>query len=1371
MSNFCKMKSKSFSLSFLTFLLIAFASSQEVSTKAFLHFDDVYAVSISQLIDHTTPLNSLEAAYDSKKVVVTFPTPQPLLPQKTGFKESDHGIESIKSFTNHGHSHLLHYQSGGGSESLALLEIEPNGSGVLSLKHLEAIEKSSSCSGANLTVLNGALTLQLVCFSKDKKRLDFCQSQLGTKKYQCVDFDQKFFREEDLSIGSVRIRSVSQEGKDITLIYFGNAKNPNLQNVFWTFKNGFLKIHKIPDSSYRLRKIEIYRFDPHSDQAVLILTNFSQEDCDLKSIHLSQGSLVDSSFNMIREKIIGFATASNRLMFTSLENSTLSVSINNSDGVLKTFQIPEVTATKHVMIQENFGFVPFESEGSLKGVLIDFANNIHYVVPMSFQSENVMMSFSESMGRGLFLAFELSRNYFSSFAFGPLNFVQIQSLANSRSTASVSFGTKKDGELTKLEKFELTFTDFMDLEIDNSEKIQIGQFSDSVRFQPSVRANGIGFGESRIFNFETISNKALIPILNSCMPVLAAFEEENLIMGCSEGQLFIGRHLGKNNGLLTIEEEYLLEPEAYPPDFSKVASSKMYFGRFLVLLDGQGNADVIVLNKYNVKKTYKFYSIPFLGESRENGQCSLGVHGVVCSWGDKIEFHNIEAKLDEDFFDVKSVTLSIENMVHSSVSDSLFNRSFFTSMIVDRISNRLELHAWDLRQTSLLLESPRLNLNQKSRLFPISSDATFVMNYYSSFSVLVLNGSILQLPFMAFLKNFYKLVSFTSGQRNNIFAILYKSISGGLRVAVMRAAYDPTRRLVADIEVSSTSCHHPYFKIQNDIEGQNLLYFFCPDSSTFNIWEVFTDGPVFEKSSSKEDNVFQIFKQKLEFSYETPTLPSNQEPSLSAEISFGAMSGQGSFGELTPKILILPENVRRVMLKKGENIKLHQKLREVSSTFLNPSKSDGIARDEVDVEFESGELIISRQNQVLKESTEFSFRFESCKVVNWTFSITKTVPFYLCRSNIDLHYVLTNLEDTFIDLSFEAIEPDLFIDKVFLLRSHSSLFHIFFKLRDSNNFKIIAIALNSLNHPIILSNVFFSVSNLMMDSHGILNYFMTFDEKTRVIRLVFIPKNRRELLIKEVYVDNNLLSPFVERIAIESSKESVFYAASFSAIDSSSFFMYAAGNVLIHGFRVSRESQGWVAKLEKTLINPFGNSIVNLAIEFTQEYLVVASKNRKLRGSESLVVFDLSKENSSIVQTINASDFDSESFTIKDFSLTKPKKGPTKFALAFAVAPKDESIPETSKIFVKSFEIGEITLEVFPDTPETQSIQLGVELIDGTVRDLASEFSFSPRSYGLVVAAVVVGAGLLLAGAAVAFKLLKKKEDSEDAQNGVISLV
>ena len=788
MSNFCKMESKPFSLPFLTFLLIAFTSSQEISTKAFLHFDDVYAVSISQLIDHTTPLNSLEAVYDSSKVVVTFPTPQPLLPQKTGFKESDLGIKSVKSFTNHGHSHLLHYQSEGDSENLALLELEANGSGVLSLKHLETIEKSSSCNGANMTVIDGVLTLQLVCFSKDKKRLDFCQSQLGTKKYQCVDFDQKFFSEEDLSIGSVRIRSVSKEGKSVTLIYFGNAKNPNLQSVFWTFRNGFLKIHKIPDSSYRLRKIEIYRFDPHSDQAILILTNFSQEDCDLKSIHLSQGSLVDSSFNMIRKKIIGFATASNRLMFTTLENSTLSVSINNSDGVLKTLHIPKVAHTKHVMIQENFGFVPFESEGSLKGVLIDFANNVHYVVPINFNSENVMMSFSESMGRGLFLAFEFSRSYFSSFSFGPLNFIQIQSLANSKSNASVSFGIKKNDELKKLEKLELTFTDFTDLEIDNSEKIQIGQFSDSVRFQPNVRANGIGFGESHVFNFETISNKALIPILNSCMPVLAAFEEENLISGCSEGQLFIGRHLGKFNGLLTIEEEYFLEPEAFPPDFSKVTSSKMYLGRFLVLLDNQGNADVIVLSKYDVKKTYKFYSIPFLGESRENGQCSLGIHGVICSWGDKIEFHNIEAKLDEDFFDIKSVTLSVENMVHSSVSDSLFNRSFFTSMIVDRISNRLELHAWDLRQTSLLLESPRLNLNQKSRLFPISSDATFVLNYYSSFSVVVLNGSILQLPFMAFLKNFYKLVSFTSGQKNNVFAILYKSISGGLRVAVMRAA-------------------------------------------------------------------------------------------------------------------------------------------------------------------------------------------------------------------------------------------------------------------------------------------------------------------------------------------------------------------------------------------------------------------------------------------------------------------------------------------------------------------------------------------------------------------------------------------------------
>lgn len=1364
-----KMNLKILTIIPLCLVLGAAAGSKLSPISTYLHFEDTFVVDLSEVIGYHQSLNALSADFKAEQLKLTFPNPRPLAPIKTSFAPAALDVKAVRGFTSQGTKHLLHFQNSKGEEVAALLTSEAKDGTITLHKTGEVvISTSRTCRGASLTFMNGRETLQVLCGEQDSSILSLCVHEFETPDVNCMDLEGQI-KLEDLTEGTPTVRSIADEGTTVTLAYIGNAASEGVQSQFWILKADTLRTYRVPRDAFKIHKMELTKFSALEDSITILVSQSKGPSKDIFSLKIKDGKIEAGELEEVKLSVDDFGTSANKLVFTEykipgseksgsagsvMNGAKLHVSVNVYDGAVKTFVVPQAEKAADIRVGSDFAVVVAKTAGKKNLiVLYDFSSEMHFLMDGEWDPATLNLSFSDLLGRGLMLAFVSDKPEFVHSAFGLLCNLRVTSAVKGKQKAELEL--KADG--ASLIKYSLSYTDFSDFEVDNQRPVQVAKGQKPSFFIPRVRGNGIALGDDKVLNFNEVGNVHIVEALSQCQPFFVGFEERILVMGCADGSLMVWHDWSIVDGNIQPREGQRFPRDRGDLNFAEVQSVRIFYNRFLVLLTGDSDLGVISLDRAQRVGTFLIVKSSTVA-SGTGRSCLLNNQGVICAQGPSFEFYNFEPNFTEESLSLKRYVLALPNIIGANVFNNFFDRYYFSSLSMSELTGETELHGWNFAQTDVQVDYFPTMPTQDAKFKPVTNDVLLLIGQDSLDMSLVVGSSILLLPFRAYAQDFSRLVSVTTVMKDSVFAIVYETSAGALRAAIMRATFDPARRLISDFEVSPVTPTDAQFKIRKLADDTTIAYFHSAITADFKMWQVFPEGPVFLRPADVASEIYRLNSAEFTFKFDTVERKEKNTFKLAPTIHFQPSEAGKYYADIETEYITITGDLKKLTIDGSQKVTTLSRVREISSNALLSSDKISRKNDNINIEFIGDECAASYQNRLLLKAERSLLPFDSCKLVNWVWVAEEETPFFLCRSETDLKYVLTDRTGFNLEFGVESVEPALEIGKAFLVGATKESFHLLFNYHGSKVFKFVSVVINSKNVPVIMFDRTFSVHEQALEERELLDFSMVYDSEHKECHIVFFPLAGDFILVKTVSMaDNNFMLDF-ESVRLVSPVEQAFYAAALRPAGDGAFRVFLAGKVHLVGFKVRRTGDTWAADLETTVVNPLGNNLSVVTLDFTEDYLVVLQEPASDR--DSLVFFRLNGAKSHVVQTLGSDELQLE-YIISGFAMKKLADKRNLFALGFlAQSIADSSAP--TAMHVRIFELGPFFVGVEAGVPREQDLSLTAEFMDGTTQKAKAKFALYPPAYGYL-AHLLILVILLLALAVIssyAFKFYKQSNQA-----------
>lgn len=778
--------------------------------------------------------------------------------------------------------------------------------------------------------------------------------------------------------------------------------------------------------------------------------------------------------------------------------------------------------------------------------------------------------------------------------------------------------------------------------------------------------------------------KSIISSDFDCTPIYIIIDKNKKITFCQESKIiinsdFINFHISNK---FTFEKRISIDVEQI--DMSKILMAQFIFSEYALVVD---KSNIIWFLNINLKKqNIELFQNDILQQFDE---CISKKSGFLCRKDDdltivEIQKDNHSLKFTSRFFSSKP------KMIFQTLIFSTFeNEKFFYLRESFNIKDKFNILS-DKNQKEVKIITSGLILTHETKILEIGRNELIIINESKNdFQIIgIFDNSIIHFPFFQTQK-FKKIIQVINLELFHIFAFVYETIDGKLRLYVAKSSILVYNRLIRDIELSIKGEN---IRLSANNLTEDLIMFIIYSKGEKNISQSFLfylNGPIYNVKSDQISDRITFSLNNDRYLYKT-IFSSNNE----------------NFKTKT-SLLTIPDfksDTQIIDLETNGSIQIYQGLSDAKIinpigkglTFIGrifPIEKSEIMHSSKGLSSEK-KLVLTVENNNFRLTNGYHFitkiermrnkNLRKCHLIKTHFQSKNNKPYFICQNSITFQNIISDMHEFTIFL----LKKEIDVLSVQMIFKEESLFLCAIDLNRSNIHFYKFIQENK--QFVLEKHIEFTINDFHFYTRQIDSVFMFENEFDKSIFFLIHEKLSDKIILKVLKLSENFFQKQIENeinVFDENEKKQRIYDFNCGLNEKVTFCFFRTNNKILE------------AQLEKKTENKFIFKTINVYDFDGLSQIVKSCKilfNRNFIG----VLFDDSVKNGLKIYNRHSNgrlfaELISDSFDLMtNFELYEDFKSKTTFLFVSVFQNRLQDSILFNSLVVKKYSLQNISLKI-----------------------------------------------------------------------------
>ena len=1257
----------------MIFLILKTQSQENTPNELryYIHYDDIYSVRISDILDYKDFLDDLTFEKSSEDLVMNDPFAISEFENESTW-ENEKGVFILKKpgfkikkvydsgdYQNY-NAYLIKTKQTNNLLIISKITKEKNSQKIILENRLvQFVDPTFICN----EILMDEDHIYSSCISLRDNNIQLCKKNyllntLSSCRIFNLDFDLKpdFLKNSELGLEIF----TNTDGIKLYFIYFKKSLIIDIQDKFILITEESYMILKIPIKEFIIEKIRVLSYRKEREIISCLISNFKGQYMELYSLKIQSG-LIDKKYlaeGLIKDNLISYDLfdkilifyeedpEANQIIVTELNMETLTdrvIKIDNQQQVLRTD------------LGHNVAVLQSRNDNFLKSVF--FIDNLTERI---FESriktnDNDIWSIISVYNKNLFLIFDYKQMNFKVYNIVSVRSIEITN-PKKLDSAIITFSVKNKPVLI----LNLHYIEFDKIWAPHKEKFFIVHGKKN-----TVKITGL------MNNMEiTTENDNVIDYFNelkifypkeddNCDSVKTFFEDDLFVFFCLDNRILLYSLVElDNNSLKLIKNKYF---ETNKRNFDKIRSIRFYNNHLLLTLDDDYKLSGVSIDKNDLTENNKLI-FSKIRLKKDYDECGWNAQGLICST--ETDIYHLTIDYQKGFLTTSIIDTVKKELIQGNKKKNFFNSYYnMDSDFILLYDSFFDEYIFQARDKNKVSEQ------YKTFLYPITDETQFYYITFETYLVitqrkeklelfLIHSLSRLKLPVEEFIKNYEKMLLINTYPIENLFVIFYRTKENTIRALLFKATLEANNRLIREFLVDDKPCKKPTASSRTYGSESFLISYICSDigNNVFKVFRYNTNGPLLIINRGQVSDVL-TYKNEVNKGNEVKTKVVFTIPRKSSE--FKVITTNIVIGKNKKRIMIYnleKENViieghhlHTTVLKLPKGVTFFSRANKISELDLEESLVYKRPYTNIETGTFDDKLMVLFGNYIyLNKKKEYNNNYIDCKRVFPASVGEKDLNYFqkifICRKRDNYVYYLTNFDDLNFKLDPEFVEKNMNIFNPFFIKRKNFVYLVFAHSDNYRTLKIVKIYWKNSNDILLIY-----CNDIYSDSYhrkyvGFDAYYPFYDEITNSILITLHPRYTSEVMILNYSLkENKVDAKNVSYTNLYDGQRLLFYNTYFFN-DYGIFGMFVVTNYYIYEVEIVND-YGWQLRILNKFYNNYGNSGKEI-ITFNRKYLVVAFN--LYESKVNIVVWERGEENKSekIYTTIGLNDLETFDYKI-----------------------------------------------------------------------------------------------------------------------------
>ena len=1232
--------------------------------RYYLHFDDIYSVRISDLLNYKNFLDDLTIEKSSKDIIINDPVPilefenESLWENEEGFFISKKPVFKITKIYDSAdyqnfNSYLIKTKEINNLLIISEIIKEKNLKKIIIKNRIvQFVDPSFICD----EILMDKDHIYSSCISLRDNNIQLCKKNyLLNTVSSCRIFNLDFeLKNDQLKTSELGIQVFTNtDGIKIYFMYFRKSLILNYQKKIILITDESYIILEVPIQEFVIDDLQVLSYRKEREIITCLITNFKGQYTELYSLKIERG-LIDKEHlaeGLIKDNIIHFDYYERVVLFYEEDPEANQIIMTELHLESLTDRVIKIPGQKQVLRTDlgcNIAIMQSRNDHFMKSVFFyDISTERIFESKVKLHDHD-QWSVISVYDKNMFLIFDQNEMNFKIYNIISLRSIQIENPKNI-DKAYITFKVKGQTVLN----LNLRYIKF-----DSDSAPATDKYKTIKSKYNTVKLNGLMNDmvvKSKNNNFVEYFNqlKVFYPQEDDCDSSKTFFVNDLFVFFCLDDTILLYSFIELDNQSIKLIKPKFFETNK--KDFDKIRSIRFYNNHLLLILDNDFKLSAVAIDKNNLTENNKliFSTVDLKNDYNE---CEWNQQGLICFT--ETDVYHVSINYQKGLL-TTTITETIKRKnIHGSKNNfynSYYNRSAILKLLYDKFFKE---YYFEVSKKNQVFE--RYN----KFLYPITPETQFIYITYVTDLVitkrvgelelfLIHSLSFLKLPVEKYLKNFKEMVLINTYPIDNVFVIFYRTKENTIRALLYKATLEANNRLIKEFLVDDKACKKPTAYSRTYKTESFLISYICSDkgNDVFKVFRHNINGPLLiikPNQVSDELTYGNELKSKLLFLNPKKNIfikakatnvfiGKNKKKTMIYDLEKKNLFIEGD--HLYTSVLELPKGV--TFLKRTTN--LSELELEESLVYKKPYTNieTGIFNDRL--------MILFGNYFYLNKKIEYNNDYIDCKRITPAIVEEKDSIYFrkifICRKRDNFVYYFTNFDELNFKIDPEFIPTNILIQKPYIIKRKKFVYLLFAYSDNIKTIKIIKIYWTSRSKILLIFH-----QDIYCDSYhrkfvGFDAFYPFYDEVKNSILITLHPKYTSEIIILNYSLkENKVDAKDVSYPNLYEGKSLIMYFVRFFT-EKDKKFMFAVTNYYIYEVEIVND-YGWKLNIKNKFYNHYGNSKGKEIICYNDKYLVVLINPGEAKVN--MLIWKRGSENKSenIFSTIGLMDLQSFGYKI-----------------------------------------------------------------------------------------------------------------------------